>query len=396
MTGVWLMIVVLGAATLAWSIYVVRASRVASTEVAGFIAGLRTSAGTPDVHVARLQAATERIESARVEIEGAGAKLGQTLEAWSESLRRTAGELEVLPERVPANRHVGTSQRLTGVGSRRAPVAFADAKFLQLPNRSPQSKDTSRRDPRDTLGLSWDQPVTLVVPTLRVPPSSMTSARWAVSTEDMLAVQTLDKRLLTRWPEAQIKTRVTDDLDERKPPQGNVCSVCRDRRNPVTAALLDHERTRQLFGFRMGFEATLEDEAGGPIEWGITFGEAAPLTSPSYEQNKDLAQQGAGDDKTVLEDVALLAGFPNPWGSGRALVIAGIRTFGTWGAAEYLCRNFEEIYDRTEGRNFAYLLRVRATYQVHQVVAEETKELLLVVAEDPAPTIEELDFREAA
>lgn len=379
MTGLWLMIVALGSATLAWSIFVMRASRVSSAKVARFIADTRTTAATPNTHAARIEAAAERIDRARVDMEGAGEKLGEKLDAWGRNLERTVRELEALPQAPPD----------------RPPVAFADATLRRLPNRSPRGEGT-QRDPRDTLGFRWDQPVTFVVPTVRVPQTSTTSARWAVSTEDMLAVQAVDKRLSLRWPQAQIKTRIADGSDKRGPPQGNICAVCRDRRNPVTAALLDHEKTRQLFGFKMSFKATLENGAGDPVEWGITFGEGDPWISPSYQERRDLADQAPTDGTTVLKDIALLASFPSPWGSGHALVIAGIRAFGTWGAAEYLSDHFDDIYRRTDGRSFACLLCVQATYQFYPVEADATGELLLLIAEDQTPVIKELDFREAA
>lgn len=380
-----------------------RASRAASIELEQFRAGLRSSRPDSTPPIAEIRAATDSIVGARVDLENAGAQLGQTLDSWAESLQITMEEVKA-SRRVRSELAAATensSSLITAAGPRgdqheSARFAFA-MDPLAFPNRSPNLSGL-HRDASDTLGLRPDQPVTFVVPTLWVPPNDTTSSRWAVVTEDVLGVRAVDERLRRRWPEAKVRTRITDGQDERPPDVGNICSFCRDVRNPVTSALLHHEQTRGLFGFELGFWPITRKDDMAPLEWGVLFPDGSLRTSPSYGQGRELEAAGDGGIRVkgtaVLDDLALLARFPNPYGEGTVLIVAGIRALGTWGAAEYLRTHSDELHEKTNGGSFVSFVRVRGTYRVHPTEADGSVEFLLVASADrPTEIVEELGFR---
>lgn len=404
MTLAWLAVLALTTGTTAWAVALRRAVNHSVSEVSELNAHLHQPAAQADARAA-LRAAAMEISRVRGELESSGQALGKTFGSWTQTLGAVMDEIEqkrkvpVQPESLVVPRSRLTVAGPENVRSEGSGIVFAIDPGA-FPNRPPRGSSLERT-PLETLGLQRDLPVTFVVPTMWVPQSDTTSSRWAVVTEDVLGVRAVDERLRRSWPEAEVRTRITDGRDTRPPDEGNVCSFCRDVRNPVTAALLHHPRTRELFGIELGFWPTTRNEREMPLEWGLVFPDGMPRTSPSYEQERqfeaarDMVSSGgsAGEEEVVLDDFALLARFPNPFGGGTALIVAGIRALGTWGAAEYLRRHSGELHERTQGGSFVSFMRVRGTYNVYPTEADGAVTLLVASHDKPTEVVEELDFR---
>lgn len=308
--------------------------------------------------------------------------IDRRLESQSTSLAAAVGDLgaiqqDAIRQDVLAGlRPSGLPRRIVQFGDHRVAKSFASWDLgIDSTEISPlrQPSNGQQLSALDTLGLSAGHPVSIYVPTLGRHGSMKTSgqairnnAGQFLTIEDVLATKAVASRLRASWPEVSIETRIIDPHIEWHGVGANIVSVCRDRRNPVTGALLNHPATRALF--RLGFEPTRRSAAGRILEWGVAFGDGEPRPSPSYRQASEMAEAGNRDHEPIeLEDYAIVARFPNPFddeGDGKSLVIAGIRAFGTWGAAEYLRTHWDNLYRQTNGRDFASLLQVKLTYHV--------------------------------
>lgn len=239
-----------------------------------------------------------------------------------------------------------------------------------------------------TFGLSSHHPVLFFVPTL--PRDLSLEWRLAVTAEDVLATRSVIQTILERWPEAEFRTLIVEPDTEWSGESANVCAICREHRNSVTTALLS--RLRESTGTKLGFKAVRRDKSGSPTEWAISDAVGNSLESPSYNQEGALRQRLELDfDIVEFEDVAMVARFPNPWAGQRdskALVVAGVRAFGTWGAAEWFRTGYDELDDHVTGSDFACLLRVRKKYRVG---ISERGQLLLFPTDDGLPTVDVVD-----
>lgn len=213
-----------------------------------------------------------------------------------------------------------------------------------------------------------DLPVGFMIPTLGSPGVD-SSAESVVATEDHDAALAMLVALLARWPEAEVERRriSTGENDSAWTTfEGHLCTFCRERRNPLTKALLDHASTRERFD--LSFPVREKD-------MGIRLNGKEYFARTSETSMFDSGGELLGE----REDVALVARFPNPWFPGaKALVIAGTRAYGTWGAAEYLKSHWEELMARVsqvqgsaetaEQRDFACVLRVGVAYGIESEI----------------------------
>jgi hypothetical protein len=105
-----------------------------------------------------------------------------------------------------------------------------------------------------------------------------------------------------------------------------------------------------------------------------------------------LSIESYGQPGPEYDDVAMIIKARNPWaGQRRILIVSGIRGFGTWGAAEFLKKHWQELHER-KGRsrrlgtskhgNFAALISVRyANYDIknmsllHVVDLDEARDI---------------------
>lgn len=328
-----------------------------------------------------------------------------TLQAWNETLRSTLVELRSLESRAAASlapaRGVSSplaprpvSRPVVRLVGGRVSQLFAMENISMAVTAAGRSFALGMATAGDRLGFNAQRPLSLFVPTLGRPRASVSSATAAVAAEDMFAAEAVVQAVLAQWPDAMVETHLINPGDPWTERRGNVGTLCRGQRNPVTEIVLADPAIQRRF--KLGFQE-LPVESGRASEWGIVFGDQPPRRSPSYEKLRNLeaaVAQGEDQLEVDLEDYALLARFPNPWDpEAKVLVVAGVRAMGTWGAASYLTSNWHEIAAEVEGLDFACLLSVHAKFSGFVVQGAPDSSLVdlvrLTPPEDPlAPEVE--------
>lgn len=198
------------------------------------------------------------------------------------------------------------------------------------------------------IGLRSNRRVTFVVPGL---PSTDPAHPRIISGDDMLAVHAIEGALMSaHWPRHWIDVEFASDVN--MPTTTNVVTVCSVKRNEVTKAVLENPKT-------LGYlDCIFKPDPLDPTRWLMAF-EGAEIRSPSYDETNVLRQQNRDPARGPLTDFALLARIPSPWDDEAKIVVAaGLRAFGTWGAAEHLQRNAEKLHGKTRGKDFAMVVRV--------------------------------------
>lgn len=383
-----LVLLVLGAVLIVWAVFVIgetRKGRAATQALQSLMADAD----------AQRQTAVAIVSGAVAKVDGTLGRLGQTLEASVAQLQTLDTTLAERP--APRVRQVqrGNNPRVVSIAS--APVPAGHAKRMLDIMFEPHGHDNSTVV--RTLGLSPHHPVSFVVPTLGSSRPAGTSARSAVASEDMLAAKAVGHLLLRGWPDAQVSTRTVDPGAAAGDLRGNVCTFCRDERNPVTAAFLTHPDIVTALG--ISFPKVPSQFRRHSEEATIVFGDGMPRRSPSYKQEWDI-----GDDEATvaLEDLAVLARVENPFDPGaKVLIVAGVRAFGTLGAAEYLRLYSDTLFQQTVEKDFAALIKVTATYQVtrNPEVTSQLDDLFLastveLVPVDEPPSVEMIDVKRVA
>jgi nucleoside 2-deoxyribosyltransferase len=113
-----------------------------------------------------------------------------------------------------------------------------------------------------------------------------------------------------------------------------------------------------------------------PERWEI-FGSFMNCPSPSYEQEEFAKREGKDVATQKLEDVAMIIKIKNPWNSSNKIfIIAGIRGIGTWGAAEYIRKHADELYERKRGsgkfkKSGDFSALVKVTYENYDIASVE-------------------------
>ena len=368
-----MVVTVLGAAVVVWIVFLVgqiKKGRTATRDLRSVMARAK----------AQQQEAVTTVVGAVARVDGTLGRLGETVEAGLAEIQKLDGTLAGeraghVQETQP--RHAG---RVVNIAS--ASVPTGQAKFMLDIMFEP--RDIEHRTPGvRTLGLSPYHPVSFVVPTLGSTRPAGTSASSAVASEDMLAAKAVGHLLLRGWPNAQVSTRTVDPGGPPGDLRGNICTFCRDERNPATGAFLEHPNVSASLG--ISFPRVVSDLDGRSEEATIVFGDGIPRRSPSYGQERELSD----DDSTIaLEDLALLARIDNPFDPGaKVLIVAGVRAFGTLGAAEYLRLHSDTLFEETGDKDFAALIKVTATYQVTRSpqIALKLDDRVLALAVDLVP-----------
>jgi len=176
-----------------------------------------------------------------------------------------------------------------------------------------------------------------------------------ISTEDFLAINNIisaiiSARLLVGW-HGPIRVRDTQHLNARDREENNLVLICSPKTNEVTKEALEllrkAQRTQQAAQLIPQF---VKDSA--TERWSIRWNQGT-FPSESYTRLEEL---GRLDDSNTrpspageaeLNDVAVIVKARSPWaGQRKILVIAGIRGFGTWGAAECLKKWWKPLYDK--------------------------------------------------
>lgn len=236
----------------------------------------------------------------------------------------------------------------------------------------------------ESLKLDWSQGVAVVVPSI---PSTDNEHFRVIASEDMLAFAAMEEALVTAGcPPHQIDTEIAEEVvigDTR-----NLIVICSPKRNPITKAVLAEPSVSSMTTvemFRVGGVTGPETDGrpGRPLgeRWAMRVGDRV-MESPSYEQMVALQVQGKSPMKGPLDDYALLARFPSPWNpAASVIIVAGLRAFGTWGAARYLREHGAELLQQTEGRDFAMILRIRT--ESFRVETNPDPEFLLLLESKP-------------
>jgi DNA-binding MarR family transcriptional regulator len=204
---------------------------------------------------------------------------------------------------------------------------------------------------RELVGLG-DRDTAIVVPLLEREP------RESVAIEDVYAIGSIARVIARATPPAQSGARrprtslvTSPQLGEEANVSGNVFSVCSVRRNSLTRTLIGHPDLKLPFRFT--------PVARSDGHWGI-YVDDHPYVSPSYDEEQHFLRKGLADKSEMIRhDYAVVARFPNPWSpDAKAWVVAGVRAFGTQGAAQFLDENAKELAAETKGQDFYMILWV--------------------------------------
>lgn len=176
------------------------------------------------------------------------------------------------------------------------------------------------------------------------------------STEDFLAMNNFISALLnmgwSRKVGVRDTTRVTE-ADKRR----NLVVICSPKSNTLADGL--QKELKRLypnaFTFVPGTEVCIRDRDGADIH------------SKSYQQIRDYLAAGVAKSELptkIYEDYAVVAKVTNPWNDKTKVVwVAGIRGIGTWGAAECIKKEWQQIYDMLpdgqKEHDFSALVRIQ-------------------------------------
>lgn len=213
---------------------------------------------------------------------------------------------------------------------------------------------------RRLLGFHSGQELTFVVPTLE---ATDPIHRTVIASEDVRAFNRMRLDLGTTGLESSVTVLMGAD-DEVSPDPRDLMFFCRDERNPMTREFL----RLQPVGFDFVHDGSRAD---GRAKWAIRQDGAEILRSESYDSEAALESHldAPGDTRhAVLRCPAIVVRAPNPFNPERshAVLIAGVRAFGTWGAAEFLCSEAETLLEQTQGGDFVALIEVEADATVRR------------------------------
>ena len=190
------------------------------------------------------------------------------------------------------------------------------------------------------------------------------------ATEDFLAVNNFISALLKIGEEKQIIAKDTKHVREADR-NANLVIICSPKSNTFSKEL---QETLLKKGYDKIYR--FEPIQGTPNRWRIAD-EIGQYPSPSYDQMETFKEQEIPDKlipQQRFEDVAVINKVINPWDPGSYIfIVAGIRGFGTWGAAECLKRKWKDIYNHPNLKDktgeFSALLHI--TYQDFDIVQIE-------------------------
>lgn len=155
-----------------------------------------------------------------------------------------------------------------------------------------------------------------------------------VAVEDFLAINNIISAylLIGRRPPHKIKD--PDHLTAQDKKENSLILICSSKSNSATKEAIDSLRARNsrlhdLIPYFEDIPGTNQDQ----IKWN-----KGVFPSDSF------GQQGPR-----LDDMAIIVKAQNPWaGQHKVLIVAGIRGIGTWGAAEFLKKWWQPLYERKD------------------------------------------------
>lgn len=167
------------------------------------------------------------------------------------------------------------------------------------------------------------------------------------STEDFMAINNIKTALLKIGWHNKDLVRDTNTISQRKDDERkNIISVCSSKSNSFTAKteLILQAQVKRFF----------RAEKDEQDEWYITDGRFK-YTTKTYIQLKSYLASGMSleDIPTkAYEDVAYITKISNPNNArNKIILIGGVRGIGTWGAAECLKKEWQQIYEKLPKKN---------------------------------------------
>lgn len=182
--------------------------------------------------------------------------------------------------------------------------------------------------------------------------------------EDFIAINNFIKVLLEIGWTGNWRVRSANRLTGEDGKQ-NLVTVCSPKRNTFTKEVLNEIKAQGLDIFRF-------EQIKGSDYWQIVDN-AAHYPSSSYQQIEDYLKEGIEPEDIAdqeINDVAVIAKVTNPYNNANKIfIVAGVRGIGTWGAAEFLRKEWKKIYKQKRGLpdflkksgDFAAVLKVRYT-----------------------------------
>lgn len=209
-----------------------------------------------------------------------------------------------------------------------------------------------RRALRKVFGFPKNEPVIIVVPEWKSI-VEQTNQISLVSWEDMLAVNYVMTSLISAgWHEDKIQIKIlknNEELCEQR--NQNLVLLCRPDRNGETHKVLEKLKDNNRLDYP--FQKT---SIQGQFKLRL---DNSPFISPSYKEAKNISGNAYEECKEI-HDRALIARFVSPWQSTKkVLLLAGIRAFGTWGAAQALRTKPQELYKLIRKKDIAIVMKCK-------------------------------------
>lgn len=220
---------------------------------------------------------------------------------------------------------------------------------------------------RQLLGVHRSRELTFVVPTIE---SMDPIHRTVIASEDVRAFSRMQSGLGVGGLESTVTVLLGAD-DVVSPDPRNLLLFCRDERNPMTKEFLE----RLSLGVEFVHIGTRSD---GRAMWGLHRHGHDPLLSSSYALeaglHAELTASGDHEWNGEFSCPALIVRAPNPFNpeGSVATLLAGVRAFGTWGSAEYLCDQAELLLSETSGRDFLAIIDVTADVSFRRCVGNDS------------------------
>ena len=165
-----------------------------------------------------------------------------------------------------------------------------------------------------------------------------------LATEDFIAMNNITVALSESGWNYPIKIRDTKHLQEDDKKR-NIVTIGGPKVNSFTKQILNELDCKKIKIFQFDKEKEYNDR------FKICCNDAVNYCSKSFEQEID-PTISENVMESELDDVAFLAKVTNPWNnSNKILLVNGVRGIGTWGAAEYIRKNPNQIYHKKMGSN---------------------------------------------
>lgn len=164
-----------------------------------------------------------------------------------------------------------------------------------------------------------------------------------ISTEDFLSINNVISTLIKGKMDSKIKIRDTTRLNSQDE-QRNIITICSSKTNSFTRKVLDELKDKGINTPRFEIDP-------GTKRWQIDY-RGETFHSESFNQIQNFAKEHLNTAEQEIDDFALIMKVTNPWNpANKILIVAGIRGFGTWGAAECLKKRWTELYEKKSNRH---------------------------------------------